>query len=147
MTSTAMRGLIFCLLWAPLGAGCGSVTKKLIPKASVLGVKVVGVTPEHILVRVDVKTDDVDLMLGMLKVKYKLTLLDSSLEQQNDDVSKSDLVDVRDSGFAFMVKIPLSRAQAETKLGYKIEGEVVFRVIAKIAEAEFAHRGELTIKP
>jgi len=145
--SVSSRWALLLLLWAPLAAGCGSLKEKLVPKASVLGVKVVGVTPEHILVRVDVQTDDVDLMLGMLKVKYKLTLLDSSQEHRNDNLGKGDLVDIRDSGFAFMVKIPLARAQEETKLNYKIEGEVVFRVIAKIAEAEFSHRGEFSLKP
>jgi len=135
------------LLWAPLASGCGSVKEKLLPKAEVLGVSVVGVTPEHLLVKVQVKTDDVDLMLGMVKVKYKLTLLDSSQEHRNDNLRKGDLVDIRDSGFAFLVKIPLTQAAGETKLGYKIEGEVVFQVIAKIAEAEFSHRGEFSIKP
>jgi hypothetical protein len=144
--SIALRFAAVLLLGAPL-AGCGSVKEKLLPKADVMGVSVVGVTPEHILVRVDVKTDDVDLMLGMVKVKYKLTLLDNSQVHRNDDVRKSDLVNIHDSGFAFLVKIPLTRAEAETKLGYKIEGEVVFQLIAKIAEAEFSHRGEFKIKP
>jgi len=147
LISTSARWAALLLLWAPLAAGCGSMKEKLLPKASVLGVKVVGVTPEHIIVRVDVKTDDVDLMLGMVKVKYKLTLLDSSQEHRNDNVRKADLVDIRDSGFAFLVKIPLTQAEAETRLGYKIEGEVVFQVIAKIAEAEFSHKGEFTLKP
>ena len=143
--STA-RWALLLLLWAPLTAGCG-VKDKLLPKASVLGVSVVGVTPEHLLVRVDVKTDDVDLGLGMVKVKYKLTLLDTSEEQRNDNLQRKDMVDIRDSGFAFLVKIPLTRAQEETKLGYKIQGEVVFQFIAKIAEAEFSHQGEFKIKP
>jgi len=141
------RWAVLLLLWAPLASGCGSVKEKLLPKAEVLGVSVVGVTPEHLMVRVDVKTDDVDLMLGMVKVKYKLTLLDTSQEHRNDNVRKADLVDIRDSGFAFLVKIPLTQAAGETKLGYKIEGEVVFQVIAKIAEAEFSHKGEFTLKP
>jgi hypothetical protein len=145
--STSARWAMLLVLCAPLAAGCGSVKEKLLPKASVLGVSVVGATPEHIIVRVDVKTDDVDLMLGMVKVKYKMTLLDSSQEQRNDNVRRGDLVDVRDSGFAFLVKIPLTKTEAETRLGYKIEGEVVFQVIAKIAEAEFSHKGEFTIKP
>ncbi len=147
MTSITTRWAMLLLLWAPLASGCGSVKEKLLPKADVLGVSIVGVTPEHILVRVDIKTDDVDLMLGMVKVKYKLTLLDNSQVHRNDDLKKGDLVNIHDSGFAFLVKIPLTRAQAETKLGYKIEGEVVFQMIAKIAEAEFSHRGEFTIKP
>jgi len=142
-----MRGAVVLLLWAPLAAGCGSVREKLIPKADVLGVRVVEVTPEHITVRVDVRTDDVDLMLGMVKVKYKLTLLDTSREHQHDNLVKKDLIDVRDSGFAFLVKIPLAKSEGETKLGYKIQGEVVFRLIAKIAEAEFSHQGEFSIKP
>jgi hypothetical protein len=146
MTLT-MRGAAVLLLWAPLAAGCGSVKERLIPKASVLGVSVVGVTPEHITVRVDVKTDDVDLMLGMVKVKYKLTLLDTSQEHQHDNLAKKDLVDIHDSGFAFLVKIPIAKAEGETKLGYKIQGEVVFRLIAKIAEAEFSHQGEFSLKP
>ena len=145
--STPARWAMLSLLWAPLASGCGSIKDKILPKADVLSVRVVSVTPEHLVVRVDVKTDDVDLMLGMVKVKYKLTLLDSSQEHRNDNVRKADLVDIRDSGFAFLVKIPLSKAEAETKLGYKIEGEVVFQVIAKIAEAEFSHKGELTLKP
>jgi hypothetical protein len=145
--SGSTRWAMLLLLWAPLASGCGSVKEKLLPKAEVLGVSVVGVTPEHLLVKVQVKTDDVDLMLGMVKVKYKLTLLDSSQEHRNDNLRKGDLVDIRDSGFAFLVKIPLTQAAGETKLGYKIEGEVVFQVIAKIAEAEFSHRGEFSIKP
>jgi len=144
--TTTTRWAMLLLLSAPL-TGCGSVKEKLLPKADVLGVSIVGVTPEHILVRVDIKTDDVDLMLGMVKVKYKLTLLDNSQVHRSDDLKKGDLVNIHDSGFAFLVKIPLTRAQAETKLGYKIEGEVVFQMIAKIAEAEFSHRGEFSIKP
>ena len=143
----ASRWPLLLMLWAPLAAGCGSVKERLLPKASVLGVSVVGVTPEHLVVRVDVKTDDVDLMLGMVKVKYKLTLLDSSKEHRNDNVARTDLVDVRDSGFAFLVKIPLANAQPETKLNYRIQGEVVFQFIAKIAEAGFSHQGEFTLKP
>jgi len=145
--STSSRGVLLLLLWAPLAAGCGSVKEKLLPKVSVLGVSVVGVTPEHIVVRVDVKTDDMDLMLGMVKVKYKLTLLDTSQEQRNDDVSRTELVNIRDSGFGFLVKIPLTNATPETKLGYRIQGEVVFQFIAKIAEAGFSHQGEFKIKP
>lgn len=144
--SIVSRWAVLLLLCAPL-AGCGSVKEKFLPKADVLGVSVVGVTPEHVIVRVDVKTDDVDLMLGMVKVKYKLTLLDNSRVHRNDDLRKGDLVNIHDSGFAFLVKIPLTKAEAETKLGYRIEGEVVFQLIAKIAEAEFSHRGEFTIKP
>ena len=147
LPSPARWMFLLLVLGHPFVAGCGSIKEKLIPKASVLGVKVVSVTPEHVVVRVDVQTDDVDLMLGMLKVKYKLTLLDRSQEHRHDNLSKSDLVDIRDSGFAFLVKIPIAKGQEETKLGYKIEGEVVFRLIAKIAEAEFSHRGEFTLKP
>src|SRR5262247_2382651 len=84
----SMRGAAVLMLWAPFAAGCGSVREKLLPKADVLGVSVVEVTPEHILVRVDVKTDDVDLMLGMVKVKYKLTLLDTAQAHQNDNLGK-----------------------------------------------------------
>jgi hypothetical protein len=144
--SISCRWGLLLLLWAPLTAGCG-IKEKLIPKANVLSVKVVSVTPEHITVRVDVQTDDMDLMLGMLKVKYKLTLLDGSQEHKNDNVTKNEMVDIRDSGFAFLVKIPTSKAQEETRLGYKIQGEVVFRVIAKIAEAGFSHQGEFSLKP
>jgi hypothetical protein len=145
-----MRWALLMLLAAPLTAGCGtakSVKESLTPKASVLGVSIVGVTPEHVLVRVDVKTDDVDLMLGMVKVKYKLSLLDSSQVQKNDDIPRADLMDLKDSGFSFLVKVPHSKVQTETKLGYRIQGSIVLKVIAKIADVGFAHEGELPLNP
>lgn len=139
------------LLCIPVVAGCGgtvkSIKEKLNPKASVLGVSIVDVTPQHVTVKVDVKTDDVDLMLGMVKMKYKLTLLDSSKEQASD-LPPNQLLELKDSGFAFLVKIPLEKAAAdESKLAYLIQGSIVFKVIAKIADVPFSYQGDLSFKP
>ncbi|HVE40989.1 MAG TPA: hypothetical protein VNM14_13930 [Planctomycetota bacterium] len=134
----------------PLAAGCStsSIKEKLIPKASVLGVTVVELNPQQLTLKVNVKTDDVDLMLGMVKMKYKITLLDSELGQQNDHVPTTELMNLDDSGFAFLVKIPLDKPRTEpVKLGYVLQGAIVFKVIAKIADVRFAHQGELALNP
>lgn len=136
------------LFVAPLLGGCGvkkAVKNALDPKASVLGVSIVEVTSEHVTVRVDVKTEDVDLMLGMVKVKYKLSLIDTSQEQSNGEVQPAQLLNLSDSGFSFLVKIPVAKAGAkDQKYDYLVQGAVVFRVIAKIADVQFSHRGALT---
>lgn len=132
---------------APLAFGCGtsSIKEKLLPKASVLGVSLVEVTPAYALVKVDIKTDDVDLMLGIVKMKYKMTILDAEL---GHDVPPTELLQLRDSGFAFLVKIPLDRSTTEaTKVGYLLQGSIVFKVIAKIADVPFSYQGELALKP
>jgi len=134
----------------PLAAGCStsSIKEKLIPKASVLGVTVVELNPQQLTLKVNVKTDDVDLMLGMVKMKYKITLLDSELGQQNDHVPTTELMNLDDSGFAFLVKIPLDKPRTEpVKLGYVLQAAIVFKVIAKIADVRFAHQGELALNP
>ena len=140
------------LLCAPVAAGCGgtvkSIKEKLNPKASVMGVSIVDVTPQYVTLKVDVKTDDVDLMLGMVKLKYKFSMIDASNDLQNDNVPPTDLLNLRDSGFAFLVKIPLERAAAENqKLGYLIQGSIVFKVIAKIADVPFSYQGDMSFKP
>ena len=137
--------LVFCI---PPVMGCGtarSITESLTPKASVLGVSVVEITPEQMTLKVNIKTDDVDLMLGMVKMKYKLTILDTALGQQNDNVPATELIELRDSGFAFLVRIPLDGQRRETKLGYVVQGSIVFKVIAKIADVHFQHQGELAL--
>jgi hypothetical protein len=55
----------------PLAAGCGtsSIKEELLPKASVPGVTVVELNPRQLTLKVNVKTVDVDLMLGMVKMK------------------------------------------------------------------------------
>jgi hypothetical protein len=140
------------LLCAPVVAGCGgtikSIKEKLDPKASVLGVSIVEVTPQYVTVKVDVKTEDVDLMLGMVKMKYKLTLIETSKEQTNDSVLPAELMNLRDSGFSFLVKIPLDKAGSEDqKVAYLIQGSIVFKVIAKIADVKFSHQGDLKLNP
>ena len=138
--------LLLCLV--PAVSGCGvrkAVKEALNPKASVLGVSIVEVTSEHVTVRVDVKTEDVDLMLGMVKVKYKLSLIDNTQDQSNGEVPPTQLLNLSDSGFSFLVKIPVAKAGAkDQKYDYLIQGSVVFKVIAKIADVQFAHRGALT---
>ncbi len=134
----------------PLGLGCSarSIKEKLIPKASVMGVTVVELNPHQLTLKVNVKTDDVDLMLGMVKMKYKITLLDSELGQSSDHVPTTELMNLDDSGFAFLVKIPLDKPRTEpAKLGYLLQGAIVFKVIAKIADVQFAHQGELALNP
>jgi hypothetical protein len=134
----------------PLAAGCStsSIKEKLLPKASVLGVTVVELNPHQLTLKVDVKTDDVDLMLGMLKMKYKITILESGLAQQNENVPTTELQKLDDSGFAFLVKIPLDKPRTDpAKLGYVLQGAIVFKVIAKIADVQFAHQGELALNP
>ena len=146
---TLVRVAVLALL-VPLGLGCStqSIKEKLLPKASVLGVSVVEVSPQQVTLKVDVKTDDVDLMLGMVKMKYKITILDSDLEHQNDHVPTTELMNLNDSGFAFLVRIPLDKPRTQpTKLGYQLQGSIVFKVIAKIADVRFSHQGELALNP
>ena len=134
----------------PLAFGCStkSIKEKLTPTASVMGVTVVEINPQQITLKVDVKTDDVDLMLGMVKMKYKITFLDSTPGHENDHVPTTELMNLKDSGFAFLVRIPLDQARTETtKLGYQLQGAIVFRVIAKIADVRFSHQGELALNP
>jgi len=140
----------FLLLCVPVVAGCStkSIKDKLTPKASVMGVSIVDVSPQYITMKVDVKTDDVDLMLGMVKLKYKLTLLETSKEQANENVLPTELMNLQKSGFSFLVRIPLEKAAAENqKLAYLIQGSIVFKVIAKIADVPFSYQGDLALKP
>ena len=138
--------LLLCLV--PAMGGCGvrkAVKEALDPKASVMGVSIVEVTSEHVTVRVDVKTEDVDLMLGMVKVKYKLSLIDTSQDQSNGEVPPAQLLNLSDSGFSFLVKIPVAKAGAkDQKYDYLIQGAVVFKVIAKIADVPFSYRGAMS---
>ena len=108
------------LFVVPMVAGCGikkTVKEKLNPKASIAGVSIVNVTPEHVTLRVDVKTEDVELMLGMVKLKYKFSMIDATQEQTNDNVQPTDLLAMSDSGFAFLVKVPLAQAAATVLTG------------------------------
>lgn len=143
-----MRWALLVLV-APLAAGCGtakSVKEKLTPKASVMGVSVVDIQPTHMTLKVDIKTDDVDLMLGMVKLKYKFTMLEVG-EQGSDGIPPADLLNLSDSGFAFLVKVPFTQAGAEkAKLGYLVQGSIVFKVIAKLADVPFSYQGELAFK-
>lgn len=135
---------------AALGPSCStkSIKEKLIPKASVLGVSVVELTPQQMTLKVDVKTDDVDLMLGMVKLKYRFTVLESELGKRDDHVPATELMHLDDSGFAFLVRIPLDKPRTEpVKLGYQLQGSIVFKVIAKIADVPFSHQGELALNP
>ena len=53
-----------------------------------------------------------------------------------------------DSGFAFLVKIPVAKAGAENqKYDYLIQGSIVFKVIAKIADVPFSYRGAMSFTP
>jgi hypothetical protein len=140
---------IAVLALAPLVAvGCStkSMKEKLTPKASVLGVSIVEITPQQVTLKVDVKTDDVDLMLGMVKMKYRMTILEA--EHGSDHVPASELLHLKHSGFAFLVKIPLDPSKAEPmKVDYLLQGSIVFKVIAKIADVPFSYQGELALKP
>lgn len=134
----------------PMGVGCStkSIKEKLLPKADVLGVSLVELTPQQMTLKVDVRTDDVDLLLGMVKMKYKITILDSDVTQQNDHVPTTELLNLNDSGFSFLVRVPLDKPKTEpTKLGYAIQGAITLKVIAKIADVHFSHQGELALNP
>jgi hypothetical protein len=142
--------LALVVLVVPFVAGCStkSIREKLTPKASVMGVTLVELTPQQMTLKVDVKTDDVELMLGMVKMKYKVTILDSELGQQSDNVPTTELLNMKDSGFAFLVRIPLDKPRTEpAKLGYVLQGSIVFKVIAKLADVQFAHQGEFALNP
>jgi len=142
--------LVVVALFVPLSFGCSAKTikAKLLPKASVAGVTLVELTPQQMTLKVDVKTDDVDLMLGMVKMKYKVTILDTPLGQQNDHVATSELMNLNDSGFAFLVRIPLDKPRTEpTKLGFIVQGSIVLKVIAKIADVPFSAQGEIPLQP
>ena len=135
----------------PAVSGCGAgktIKEKLNPKASISGVSIVNVTPEYVTLKVDVKTEDVELMLGMVKLKYKFSMIDATQELANDNVAPTDLLALNDSGFAFLVKVPLAQAAAESqKYDYLIQGSIVFKVIAKIADVPFSYRGAMSFKP
>jgi len=46
------------------------------------------------------------------------------------------------------VKIPLDRPQTEpVKLGYVLQGAIVFKVIARIADVHCSRQGELALAP
>jgi hypothetical protein len=140
--------LLFVL---PVLGGCGAgrtIKEKLNPKASISGVSIVNVTPEYVTLKVDVKTEDVELMLGMVKLKYKFSMIDASQEHANDNVLPNELVGLSDSGFAFLVKIPLAKAGADNqKYDYLIQGSIVFKVIAKIADVPFSYRSSMSFTP
>jgi hypothetical protein len=137
------------LFVVPVLGGCSTKTikEKLNPKASISGVSIVNVTPEYVTLKVDVKTEDVELMLGMVKLKYKFSMIDATQEQAKD-VLPNELVGFSDSGFSFLVKIPIARAAAENqKYDYLIQGSIVFKVIAKIADVPFSYRGAMSFTP
>ncbi|MBV8881891.1 MAG: hypothetical protein JO332_18170 [Planctomycetaceae bacterium] len=142
-----IRRLAVLALVPLLAVGCStkSIREKLTPKASVLGVSIVELTPHQATLKVDVKTDDVDLMLGMVKMKYKITILET--EHGSDHVATSELLNLSDSGFAFLIRIPLDQSQAATKLSYLLQGSIVFKVIAKIADVPFSYQGDLALNP
>lgn len=151
MTNHRLIRVAFLLFLASVSASCSgtvkSIKEKLNPKASVMGVSVVEFTPTHMTLKVDVKTDDVDLMLGMVKMKYKFTVLDTAKEHGSDSVLANELLGLTDSGFAFLVKIPFDKAAGESKLGYLVQGSIVFKVIAKIADVPFSYKGEVALNP
>ncbi len=137
------------LFLVPMLGGCStkSIREKLNPKASISGVSIVNVTPEHVTLKVDVKTEDVELMLGMVKLKYKFSMIDATQECAND-VLPNELLGFNDSGFSFLVKIPIAKAGAENqKYDYLIQGSIVFKVIAKIADVPFSYRGAMAFTP
>lgn len=129
--------------------GCGApraIKEKLTPKASVLGVSIVEVTPEHTVVRVDVKTDDVNLLLGMVKLRYRFAIQESAQEQQGD-VAPGQLVALSKSGVSFLVKVPHTGAIATgNRFGILVQGALVFKVITEIADIPFSYKGELDFK-
>jgi hypothetical protein len=141
--------LLLCLVPAVSGCGAGKTIKeKLNPKASISGVSIVNVTPDYVTLKVDVKTEDVELMLGMVKLKYKFSMIDATQEQANDSVLPNELVGLSDSGFAFLVKVPIAKAGADNqKYDYLIQGSIVFKVIAKIADVPFSYRGAMAFTP
>ena len=141
--------LLLCLVPAVGGCGAGKTIKeKLNPKAMISGVSIVNVTPEYVTLKVDVKTEDVELMLGMVKLKYKFSMIDASQEATNDNVLPNELVALSNSGFSFLVKVPLAKAGTENqKYDYLIQGSIVFKVIAKIADVPFSYRGAMAFTP
>jgi hypothetical protein len=139
------------LFLVPAMGGCGAgktIKEKLNPKAMISGVSIVNVTPEYVTLKVDVKTDDVELMLGMVKLKYKFSMIEASQEQSNESVLPNELLGLSDSGFSFLVKVPISKAGTENqKYDYLIQGSIVFKVIAKIADVPFSYRGAMSFNP
>lgn len=137
------------LLCALLGTGCGGtvkrIKKKFDPTASVVGVTILETTPEHVRIRVDVKTKDADLLLGFLKLKYNFMLEQASADHR-DNVKKADLAELKDSGLSFIVTIPVAKTKtADNTLHYSIQGSIVVKVITELAEIPFSIASSLPL--
>ncbi len=123
-------------------AGCSGtvkrIKKKFDPTAKVVKVSILESTPEHLKLRVDVKTKDADLLLGFLKLRYNF-LLEQASADANDGVKKSELAALDDSGLSFVVTIPSSKAvSTDNTLRFSIQGSIVIKIIAELAEIPFS---------
>jgi hypothetical protein len=136
-----MKTALSLALLVPL-LGCSGtvkrIKKKLDPTAKVLKVSVIESTPERLKIRVDVVTKDADLLLGFLKLRYNFMLEQASADA-DDEVKKSELAELSESGASFIVTIPTSKAvSADNTLRYSIRGAIVVKIIAELAEIPFS---------
>ncbi len=145
----ALRWGVALALCLAAGGGCGVVKKvkeKLNPKASVIRVEILETTPEYMRIRVDVKTEDADLLMGFLKLKYNF-LLDQVSMEHKDNVQKAELKELHKSGLSFVVMIPLEKAKGEgSLLRFEIQGAIVVKIIAEIAEVPFHIKSSIPLK-
>jgi hypothetical protein len=139
-----------CLLLFPvLGTGCGvaeKVAEKFDPTASVIRVQILETTPEYTRVRVDVKMEDADLLLGFLKLKYNFLLEQVPVAHQNN-VERAELAELKKSGLSFVVTIPRKKVESEGNvLRYQIQGAIVVKCVAKIAEVPFQYKSQIALQ-
>ena len=141
---------VLAFLCLAAGSGCGGtyrkLKKKFDPTASVGGVTILETTPEHMRIRVDVVTKDADLLMGFLKLRYNFVLEQASTIQ-NDNLKRAELAELKDSGLSFVVTIPLAKSiSADNTLRYSIQGSIVVKVIAELAEIPFSLASSIPLK-
>ena len=136
------RALACAALLALSLTGCSGtvkrIAKKFNPTAKVLKVSILETTPEHLKIRVDVVTKDADLLLGFLKLRYNF-LLEQTSVGADDNVKRSELAALDDSGLSFVVTIPLAKTvSTDNTLRFSIQGSIVVKIIAELAEIPFS---------
>ena len=144
-----VAGWTLALLFLGLttGTGCGirkRVKKLLNPTASILGVHVVEETPEYTVVRVDMQTDDVNLLLGFVKMRFQVSLEDTPVGG-SENVQKDDLAQLESSGLSFLYTIKHEKGKPpNTKQAIRVSGAIVIKLIAELATIPFEFQGVIS---
>ena len=136
-----------CPLGLSTGTGCGirkRVRKLLNPRASVLGIHVVEETPEYTILRVDLGTNDVNLLLGFVKMRYQVSFEETPVEG-HEEVQKDDLAQLNSSGLSFLVTLHHEEGKPrKTEKAIRVSGAIVIKVIAELADIPFEFRGVIS---